>query len=195
MPHQWEPFNGDHYLAELFLKYRDKYQITDVVEGGTCLGSSAFWFFQAFQNTYTIEINADFYQIANERFNEAIDVENAVHYLEPIFGSTISELRYALDQTNGIPFVFLDSHWGPNNPLLKELEIIRDAGSKPVIAIHDFKNPDHPEMGYDTYGDIVYEWDYIKNHIEAIYGPDGYEVEYNQQATEVNRGCIIISPK
>lgn len=159
------------------------------------MGSSTIWFFQHFENTVTIEISQDFYTIACERFNDVIPVEDHPSYLEPILGSTVDHLGEAIDRCHGTPFIFLDSHWGPHNPLLEELEIIEKSGVKPVIAIHDFKNPDHPEMGYDTYGDIVYEWDYIKNHIEAIYGPDGYEVEYNQQATEVNRGCIIISPK
>jgi hypothetical protein len=190
MPHQWEPFNGDHFLADLFLKYRDRFRITDAIEGGTCLGSSALWFFRHFK-TFTIEINQDFYNIAVERFYDAEEIG----YLEPILGSTVDHLADVIERTHGTPFIFLDSHWGAHNPLLEELEIIAKSGKLPVIAIHDFKNPFKPEMGYDVYGDIVYEWDYIKNHIEAIYGSEGYDVAYNMEATEVNRGCIIISPK
>lgn len=94
------------------------------------------------------------------------------------------------------PLIFLDAHWY-KNPLLSELHAIATHGIKPVIAIHDFKVPDHPELGYDVYAkqNITYDFAYIKESIENIYGKDGYEYHYNSEATGDKRGCIFIYPK
>jgi hypothetical protein len=89
---------------------------------------------------------------------------------------------------------FCDSHWGPNNPLLEELKIIKAAGHKPHIIIHDFKVPGHPELGYDTYNGQDYEFDWIKAGIEEIYGTDGYGIKYNSDAIGAKRGIIYIYP-
>src|SRR5690606_9109664 len=75
-------------------------------------------------------------------------------------------------------FFFLDAHWEDFNPLLDELSIIAKYGFKPIIAIHDFKVPGRPELGFDTYKDIIYEWDWIKDSIEEIFKPDPFVVEY-----------------
>ena len=47
------------------------------------------------------------------------------------------------------------------------------------------------------YGAIIYEWDWIKASIEAIYGADGYVVTYNSQdkSTGAMRGVIFIQSK
>ena len=74
-----------------------------------------------------------------------------------------------------------------------ELELIANAGLRSVIEIHDFKVPDHLELGFDTYGDIVYEWAWIKPSIEKIYGKD-YRIEYNSHATGAKRGILYVSP-
>jgi hypothetical protein len=64
-----------------------------------------------------------------------------------------------------------------------------------VILIHDFRNPNNPELGYDQYGDIIYEWSWIKESIEKIYGVDGYDFWYNQEAVGAKRGVIVLKPK
>jgi len=56
--------------------------------------------------------------------------------------------------------------------------------------------PDRPEFGYDIYPDqgIVYNWEWIREKIEEIYGHTGYYKEYNTQATGSMRGCLFIYP-
>ena len=92
--------------------------------------------------------------------------------------------------------IFLDAHWY-TNPVLNELVAIKESGKKPILAIHDFMVPDHPEFGYDIYPEqeIVYDWKWIEKYIEDIYGPKGYTKEYNTEATGAMRGCIFILPK
>jgi hypothetical protein len=88
---------------------------------------------------------------------------------------------------------FLDAHWGPHSPLLDELAVIASAGIRPVIMIHDFFNPEHPDMGYDTWDQGRYDWKLIEASVEKIYG-DGYAARYNNEATGARRGVIYIEP-
>ena len=83
------------------------------------------------------------------------------------------------------------------NPLLGELEVIAACGIKPVLVIHDFYNPFHPEFGYDVYPDqkITYNFDYVSAALEKIYGKDGFKHWYNQKATGAKRGCLFVTPK
>ena len=91
--------------------------------------------------------------------------------------------------------LFLDAHWESHNPLLEELQIIKDKGMKPVIAIHDFFVPEHPELGFDSYAGQDYNWEWIASSIESIYGADGYKYFYNSEAEGMKRGVVFIMPK
>jgi len=103
----------------------------------------------------TVEINPSFYLRAEQHLS---DVTNVTMYN----ADSVSALPGILDATKAMNLLlFIDSHWEDNNPLLAELEIISDAGIKPVLAIHDWKIPNHPELGFDTYKDIVYEWSWM----------------------------------
>lgn len=87
-------------------------------------------------------------------------------------------------------FCYLDAHGPHDTPLIEELEVIKTSGVKPVIAIHDFKVPDHPELGYDVYHKQEYTYEWIKPHLI-----DGYEYHYNSKAEGVMRGVIYLYPK
>lgn len=91
--------------------------------------------------------------------------------------------------------MFLDAHGHEGkSPLLRELDVIASFGVRPVIAIHDFHNPEHPEYGFDTQWDLgPYKWSMIEKHIERIYG-QRYTVHYNDTATGERRGIVYIEP-
>jgi len=92
-------------------------------------------------------------------------------------------------------FIFLDAHWGSHCPLKEELEQIRRAGIKPVIAIHDFVVPNHTELGYDEINGQPFTYEWLKEDIDSVYGEDGYNVHYNSEAEGAKRGIIYIVPK
>lgn len=182
MPFQDFSFNGDNLLAAQVLRLRDKYNLSTFVELGTCLGSTTRWAAVNFEKVITIEINPSFAAIAEERF---LGLRN----IELIVGDTVEVLPYIINKIPKNSFVFIDSHWTDNNPLLEELHILQHI--KPmVMAIHDFKVPDHPELSYDEYPaqNIVYEWNYIKNHIKD------YSYFYHEKAAEnsAKRGVIFL---
>jgi hypothetical protein len=86
---------------------------------------------------------------------------------------------------------YLDAHSHIETPLLDELKAIAEAEIKPIIVIHDWKIPDRPDLGYDSYNGQDYTFEWIKPSIEAIYG-DEYAYYYNNQAEGAKRGVIYI---
>ncbi len=188
MPYQFEPFNNDHHLCEWTKVLKEKHDLTYAIELGTCLGSTAIFLANEFETVATAEINVDFAKIAHDRF---------AHYGIKNIELYVMDSRKALPEMlkiNKLCLVWADSHWLANNPLLDELAIIAASGIKPVIMIHDFKVPDHPELGFDSYGGQDYEWSWIEKSIEAIYGKDGYTKTYNSEASGAMRGVVVIEP-
>jgi hypothetical protein len=190
MPFQWEAFNGDTFIQNEFINLKERFNITTALELGTCLGSTAIWLSQNFDNVITIEINEQYAEIASERLTEA-GCENTTLYVS----STTDALPSIELDDNTI--IFIDSHWLEICPMQQELEIIAQKNIRPVIAIHDFYVPNEPTLGYDSINGQVFDFEWIKSKVDAIYGEDGYEFYYNSDAesTEIKRGIIYITPK
>lgn len=182
-------FNEDSYMGSKFLEIKNKFNLDTVIETGTYHGVTTEWFANNFDNVYTVECNETYYKEAQNRISKYSNVKS---YLKdsPIFlGETLDSVK------ENKTIVFLDAHWY-TNPVLKELEAIKNSGKKPILAIHDFKVPNRPDFGYDVYPDqgIVYDWEWIEGHIREIYGDD-FQIEYNQEAEGAMRGCIFIFNK
>lgn len=183
------PFSGDNILAETILQLQKEFNLTTAIETGTYKGATTLWLNEHFDDVHTTEIDSRLYDNLRKTFNGTkikLWCAGSQEALPEI-------LNYISDSR---PFIFLDSHWYVN-PLLSELDTIAKAGIKPVLAIHDFKVPNHPELGFDTYPKqgIVYDFAYIESHLEKIYGKDGYVYFYNSEANGDKRGCIFIYSK
>lgn len=183
-------FNRDIYLQKKFIDIKKFFDIDTVIETGTYQGNTTLWLSKNFKTVYTIECNAQYF---NDAFSKIGQVPNIKMELgeSPKF---LQNVLPSIDENKTI--IFLDAHWY-SNPVLKELNAIKDSGKKPIIAIHDFMVPGHPELGYDVYPNqnIVYNWEWIENYINNIYGKNGYTKEYNSKATGAMRGCVFIYPQ
>lgn len=182
-------FEGDNIMHDRIKELIKQFKIDLVIEGGTYLGGTARRFAMMCKQVATIEVNLEYYMRAEKTLE-------LCHNVTQFYGSTVEILPelLAVHSDKNILF-FSDAHWQEFNPMLAELEIIQHSGLKPCLAIHDFKVPNHPELGFDTYKDIVYEWEWIKPSVEKIYGVDGYVNEYNSMAEGAKRGIIYIWPK
>ena len=184
------PFNGDIFMEKEFLSLKDKYKITHVIETGTHHGYTTSWLADNFKQVRTLEINPEYLKLTYPQIGKK---ENVL----TLQCSSAEHLITAIRDWNDVPLlVFLDAHWSAN-PVLRELDQIKESGIKPILVIHDFKVPDHPELGYDKYPaqGIVYEWNWISEKVDAIYGVGGYRYYYNSEATGAKRGCVFIIPK
>jgi len=190
MTGQYKAFNSDQKLSERFLYFKKEYDIKVAIETGTYHGDTTKWLAENFDRVYTVEYDQRYLDIANQQISNYTNIHS---YL----GSSTDLLKKFLDESrNENTIIFLDAHWYAN-PVLQELDRIKESGRKPVIAIHDFKVPERQDLGYDVYPEqgIVYEWDWIKEKIEGIYGENEYEIEYNIYSEQNMRGCIFILPK
>lgn len=190
MPKQATEFNGDFNVANEFINLRDKFDIKQVIELGTCVGGTTKWLAENFEKVFTVEINPEFRNIALQRIGNATNVVF-------LLGDSVEQLPDVLKMCDDKTLVYIDSHWAEHLPLLDELQIIHASGLKPVIVIHDCKVPNEPNLGYDSYGGVDISYETIHPFLENIYGVDGYVYYYNSDATstEVKRGVIYIFAK
>lgn len=182
-------FEGDSFLKEAFKEMIRFNGIRTIIETGSYLGSTTKQLSSMVEKVYTIEINREYFEITRAKCAE----ENVF----PYFGNSSELLPGMLEfaKDKGPIICWLDAHWGPYNPLLDELKAIKESELKPCIIVHDFKVPDHPELGFDSYAGQDYEWSWIEESINNIYGKDGYKYYYNSQAEGAKRGVIFIEPK
>lgn len=181
-------FENDKFAREKFKHIIESNNIKTVIETGTYLGSTTKWLSQWADTVHTIEVNPENYSkaVKNLRENNNVEVWQ---------GNSAELLKEILPLHKDEPlFIFLDAHWESYNPLIDELKVIADNKLKPIIAIHDFKVPGKPELGYDSYQGQDYDWSWIRSSVENIYGED-YTIEYNSEATGAKRGIIYIHPK
>lgn len=182
-------FEGDRFLKEEFKKIIDRHQIGLLIESGSYLGSTTRQLASMVPIVVTIEINPEYHAIAADKCKGL----KTNHYLGNS-ADVLPEILAGVHIDEKI-LIFCDAHWNQYNPLLDELKAIKESGFKPCIIVHDFKVPSIPELGFDTYAGQDYEWSWIEESINNIYGKDGYTYYYNSQAEGAKRGVIFIEPK
>lgn len=191
MPYQACAFNGDGYVAAEVLRLRDRHGVERAVETGTCLGSTTWWLSENFVGgAASIEADEQHHRLAKERLRDQVVLlrharsEDALPRL----------MREAKDMEGGT-LCFLDAHWGQHNPLLQELAAIAAAGVRPVIVIHDFQVPDHPELGFDHFPDgRPINIDLVKSSMDRIYGEGKWSHHTNTVAEGAMRGVGYFEP-
>lgn len=192
------PFNGDTFMEAEFLKIKEKYAVRYVIETGTYKGFTTRWLARNFDYVFSVEIMEHYYK---EALNYLIGIKNVEIYhsnstkILPLL-LLKSEREISRNTDKGTLIVFLDSHWYAN-PVLKELEIIAASGMKPILCIHDMKNPNDETMAYDRYPEqnIVYEYSWVKPGLDLIYGYNGYDHYFNTEATGARCGALWCTPK
>lgn len=183
-------FEGDYIMKEAIVNLVAKHGIDVIVETGTFRGGTTAQFAKMVSQVVTIEVNQSFYNIARKNLDGIHNVSMFLGDSPVIMSKVLSSPAYV----NKKIFFFLDAHWFAACPLLKELEVIADLGFKPVIVIHDFYVPGK-DFGYDSYNGQRFDFDFIKEKVERIYGNDGFEFSYNTEAEGAKRGVIYIEPK
>lgn len=188
MPFQAEPFNGDIWAIEKVRELIDKYNLKGCIETGTCFGSSTQLFAELFDRVTTIENNRVYHSIAKNRLWRLKNVQF-------VKGDSAQVLLRETEGFKDNTLFFLDAHWEKSCPLIDELIQIANSKLRPVIMIHDFKVPGRDDLGFDSYNKQEFTFEWIKKHIDRIFGVNGYHIEYNDRAEGAKRGIIYITPK
>lgn len=186
-----ESFNRDKNIKNEILKLAKKFNIEIAIETGTNKGNTTFALSKIFNNVITIEVKPEYFKIAKAKF---ISVPNIQGYL----GNSpdiMDVILPGIERDKKILF-YLDAHWYKYNPLLDELNVIKNNCKNPIIVIHDFKVPDRPDFGCDKFPNgKEYTFENIKNNIDNIYGGEkNYHIYYNRVAEGAKRGVIYIVP-
>ncbi len=182
-------FAGDDLLKDKLADICTKNDIKTIIETGTFVGGSTYEFSKMTEHVISIECAQEFFDIAVNNLKDRNNIELVYARTEDVLGDCIS-------RSKGNLLLFLDAHWD-GTPLLEELRIIKESGTKPIMVIHDFKNPEKPHYKYDIYPkhNIVYKWNYIRDSIVKIYGEEGFFIEYNKVVNGEEVGVIFIYPK
>jgi len=180
-------FNGDTLLAGRVAKLIKDKNVALVVETGTYHGVTTEMLASIAPRVVTAECNPLYRDEALIRLKNYLNVDAQL-------GPSPDIIQLLQFPRNGQVLFFLDAHWGYDWPLLDELRQIKLRGLKPLILIHDFKVPDHPEFGYDVYGESSCEWDYVRDLVVDIYGVDRFVLTYPTEAHGARRGWILIEP-
>lgn len=179
-------YEGDEFVHHEIKKLVDKFKVDFIIETGTFLGATTKRLSE-FCKVETFEVVAENYNksVVNCKGFDSIklNLKDSVNGLKDLI---------PLKKDKSILF-FLDAHWWDACPLLDELKVIAENGIKPVIVIHDWKVPNRPDLGFDSYKgqDFTFEW--IEQSIKKIYGKD-FSYHYNNEASGAKRGLIYIYP-
>lgn len=188
-------FEGDAIARDTIERILGERCIDIVIETGTYLGSSTRRFAEmpGVNHVFSIEVNPEHWAKANENLK---DLKPKVNLLKGNSPEALDILLQMIPNHGPRLFFFLDAHWEEYNPLLDELRVIAEFNRipKPVIAIHDFKVPGRPDLGFDSYKGQDYDFEWIQSAVERIYGQTGYQIKYNDQAEGAKRGIIYIFP-
>ena len=186
-------FEGDNFIFQSLKELVDTYKIDYIVETGTYLGATTIRL-SDLAPVVTFENNLEYFTKAQK----LIHTKPTKNQIEPYFMDSIKGIDVFLGKQNkkykGL--FFLDAHWGNVCPLKDELKTIARYEIKPVIAIHDWKVPNEPTLGYDSYNGQPFTYEWIKKEVEAIYGIDAYSYHYNsdKMSEGAKRGVIYIYP-
>ena len=193
-------FDNDIFALKTAGKIFKNKGCLDFVETGTFMGGTSFVIYKNFPDiqVWTVEADDILYKNAANRFADTNIRSFLGNSIEILKNNIIPNLRLR-------PFFFLDSHVSAynvsQNPSLKEyyplkeeiLEIAKIKNLRPIIAIHDFYNPQHPDYVFDKDHGVPLDWNYIKNEIKEVY-PDQESIPYfyNDEATGNKNGIIYI---
>lgn len=185
------PFDRDCFLHAEIARLIGKWKVDAVFETGTFRGHTTIAFSLLCARTFTVEIDENNYSRACEVF-DAVGERGEIH---AFFGSSPAVLEATLPELKDERVLFyLDAHWHDYWPLLDELQAIAEGcGSAPVLAIHDFKVPDRPDFGYDSYNGEDLDLDYVWEALQRVY-PDGFDYHLNRVAGGACRGVLFVEP-
>ena len=188
MPDEIEKFAFDTRLEEKIEELVVEYDIKSIVETGTWIGGTARAFAGMVENVYTIEVRPDFYSQAQQILAPLPNVKQ-------FLGKTQAILPVILPLVAHPTLYYLDAHtWGaPGTAVFDELEIIAEHDPSPILVIHDFQVPGHPELKFDVYDGKPNCFERIEPGLRKIQTP--WRHFFNSEAVGCRVGVLFVVPQ
>lgn len=185
------PFDRDTFLHAEVARLVGKWDVGAVFETGTYRGYTTVAFSLLCERTFTVEIDRDNYARSCEVFQTVGERGEIFAHC----GSSPEVLEATLPEIGEERVLFyLDAHWQDYWPLLDELRAIaRGRRLEPVLVIHDFKVPDRPDLGYDSYKGQDLDFDYVREAVHEVYRGE-FEYHFNRVAVGACRGVLFVEP-
>jgi len=194
-------FDGDVVAVETVSRIIRECGCGDFIETGTFRGDTTLGMYHAFPqlDIWTIEVDPVLHRKAKERFDPC-----AGDRIHSFLGDSVSVLRDQIIRKVGPrPFFFLDAHVSSVDtvhspplpecmPIGGELSVIAEIKElRPIIMIHDFVSPGHPEFTFEGFRGFPLDWNYVYGQLLKIY-PEPITHFYNTKATGNKVGIIYV---
>lgn len=177
-------FCGDVYLEAEVRSLVECFAVRSIIETGTYDGRTTTALASMGVPVHTIEIDPAWAEEARSVLAPLASVTQHV-------GDSRVVIRRIIGTMPRPTLYYLDAHWGEDNPLLGELQVITECDPSPIIILHDFRVPG-ADFGYDEYGGQAYEFEWVERILKRIRSPWTYY--YNTRATGHARGVLFVIP-
>lgn len=174
-------FNDSKENQTLFRKMITATKATVFIETGTWLGVTTEFIatqFPTIQKIYTVEVDPKHYKTSRERLKNLPKVKQTL-------GDSTKFLESVPIDPNTVSIIFLDAHSGTQCPLPKELKILnKRITQNAIIAIDDFKVPNHPEFRFDDCEEGGGKIPYDMNWIGGLLDPQNWSYFYRSHTSD-----------
>ncbi|MCC9704406.1 MULTISPECIES: O-methyltransferase [Streptomyces] len=184
----WPALNGQRFRQEMFRSLLQELQPQAVFESGTYRGATTqFLWHVSGRPVYTVEKEPAFARLAARRFRNVSDIR--------VIKSDSRKALQGLRENSSFPksrvLFYLDAHWEDDLPLREEVAVITDSWTDSLILIDDFKVPDDPGYGFDTYAETQLSVEYLGNAVGEykVFWPNCPSGE----ETGARRGCVLLA--
>ena len=155
-----------------------------VFETGTFMAFTTRWFARAGLPTYTVEIHPGYGQLAAWTLRDA----GTVTLVRGDSAEAMQRLGELASASR--PLAYLDAHWEERVPLQDEVDALFSQWSDAAAVVDDFRVPQDPGYGYDTYGGVPLALEELRLPPDAVFA---YPAVPATQETGARRGTIYLA--
>lgn len=186
------PFNGQSFRQQIYQDLKNRIGFTAIFETGTFRGTTTEYLHQTSGlPIYTVEIMPRFFGFSKTRFR-------ANPQIFTFLGDSRSFLQQqASTGTHNAQkvFFYLDAHWGEDQPLKKEIQIIFENFPLAVVMIDDFKVPGdagYLHDGHNGQGHLL-DLDYIQPVVSQLKLACFFPSQRAELESGAKRGCVVLA--
>lgn len=182
------PFNGQAGRQEIFRELIASIKFQTVVETGAFRATTTeFLATESGLPVYTVESYPRFFHYARLRLRR----QKLVHVEKGDSRAFLEKLASDPAVCKQNAFFYLDSHWGDDLPLKREVELIAKFWQSVVIMIDDFVVPGDCGYGFDEYGAGRLSLELL-HPLSSLGLTAFFPAIPSEQETGRKRGCVVL---